>query len=515
MPLYGKNGKGKYNKSAILPLYIIMKKHKLTFLGTIATLLLTMFACTDDDSFSTSAGLRLTFSEDTIFLDTVFSRVPTAAKSFWVFNHSGDGIRCSQVKLEKGNQTGFRVNVDGTYLSSTLGYQTQNVEIRNKDSIRVFVELTSPENGIEGPQLLEDNIVFTMESGVEQKVNLNAYTWDAEILSNLVIKGDTTLGGEKPTVIYGGIRVDSLATLHIPAGKTLYFHAGAGIDVYGRLLVEGTAEQNVILRGDRLDHMFDYLPYDLVSGQWNGIHFFESSYDNRLEYMDLHSTFHGIVCDSSDISRTKLELWNSTVHNCQGAALQEVSSMVNVYNTLLSNTLGPCADISGGNVVLQHCTMAQFYPFDAMRAPALQFHNGPGQPMQLACVNSLVTGYAEDVIMGSQNDTTEVFDYRFIGSILRTPKVETADSVRFESVIWENTEDTLGTGDNHFRLVDISTQHYDFHLDSLSTAIGKAHKDYALPTDRDGKPRGDSPDIGCYQYVALPAEQEPTPPASE
>ena len=268
-----------------------MKKHKLTFLGTIATLLLTMFACTDDDSFSTSAGLRLTFSEDTIFLDTVFSRVPTAAKSFWVFNHSGDGIRCSQVKLEKGNQTGFRVNVDGTYLSSTLGYQTQNVEIRNKDSIRVFVELTSPENGIEGPQLLEDNIVFTMESGVEQKVNLNAYTWDAEILSNLVIKGDTTLGGEKPTVIYGGIRVDSLATLHIPAGKTLYFHAGAGIDVYGKLLVEGSAEQNVILRGDRLDHMFDYLPYDLVSGQWNGIHFFESSYDNRLEYMDLLKCF--------------------------------------------------------------------------------------------------------------------------------------------------------------------------------------------------------------------------------
>ena len=93
--------------------------------------------------------------------------------------------------------------------------------------------------------------------------------------------------------------------------------------------------------------------------------------------------------------------------------------------------------------------------------------------------------------------------------------METADSVRFESVIWENTEDTLGTGDNHFRLVDINTQHYDFHLDSLSTAIGKAHKDYALPTDRDGKPRGESPDIGCYQYVALPAEQEPTPPASE
>ncbi len=484
------------------------KQQNLSFLGCIAMLLMTMFACTDDDSFSTSAGLRLTFSEDTISLDTVFSRVPTAAKSFWVFNQSGDGLRCTQVKLEKGNQTGYRVNVDGTFLSSTMGYQTQNVEIRNKDSIRVFVELTSPENGMEGPQLLEDNIVFTLESGVEQKVNLNAYTWDAELLRDVVITGDSTISSQKPIVIYGGIRVDSAATLHIPAGQTLYFHSGAGLDVYGQLLAEGTAEQNVTLRGDRMDHMFDYLPYDLVSGQWNGIHFYESSYDNRMDYTDVHSSFDGIVCDSSDISRTKLELWNCIVHNCQGPGLQVQCATVNAYNTQLTNTYGPCADLKGGNVVLQHCTMAQFYPFDAMRAPALQFNNDVGRPMQLACVNSLVTGYADDVIMGSQNDTTQVFDYRFINCILRTPKVESADSVKFENVIWEDPEDTLGTGDNHFRLVDIGTQHYDFHLDSLSTAIGKAHKDYALPTDRDGQPRGDSPDIGCYQYVALPTDNE-------
>jgi hypothetical protein len=143
-----------------------------------------------------------------------------------------------------------------------------------------------------------------------------------------------------------------------------------------------------------------------------------------------------------------------------------------------------------------------------MRGPALQFCNAEGRPMQLACVNTLVTGYADDVVMGSQNDSTQVFDYRFINCILRTPKVESADSVRFENVIWENVEDTVGTGDNHFVLVDIDTQHYDFHLDSLSTAIGKANAEYALPADRDGKPRGETPDIGCYQYVALPADND-------
>ena len=139
-------------------------------------------ACTDDDSFSLSPSNVLTFSMDTVRMDTVFSTVPTSTRSFWVYNKSDDGIRCTSVRLANGNQTGFRVNVDGEYLSPTAGYQVQNVEIRNKDSIRVFVELTSPTNGKDGPQLIEDNLVFTLESGVEQRINLNAYTWDAQLM---------------------------------------------------------------------------------------------------------------------------------------------------------------------------------------------------------------------------------------------------------------------------------------------------------------------------------------------
>ena len=106
------------------------------------------------------------------------------------------------MRLANGNQTGFRVNVDGEYLSPTAGYQVQGVEVRKKDSIRVFVELTSPRNGADGPQLLEDDLIFTLESGVEQRVNLNAYTWDAELLRDVVVRGDSTIGGgDNPTVI--------------------------------------------------------------------------------------------------------------------------------------------------------------------------------------------------------------------------------------------------------------------------------------------------------------------------
>ena len=66
-------------------------------------------ACSDDDSFTPSASRSLTFSVDTVKLDTVFSNVPTVTRSFWVYNKSGEGIRLSDVRLEKGNQTGFRM----------------------------------------------------------------------------------------------------------------------------------------------------------------------------------------------------------------------------------------------------------------------------------------------------------------------------------------------------------------------------------------------------------------------
>lgn len=472
------------------------------------TVLVVLAACTDEDSFSLSPSRMLTFSTDTVKMDTVFSTVPTSTRSFWVYNKSGDGLRCTNIRLANGNQTGFRVNVDGEYLSPTAGYQVQNVEVRNKDSIRVFVELTSPVNGKTGPQLIQDDLVFTLESGVEQRVNLNAYTWDAQLMRNVVIKGDSTIGrGDKPIVIYGGLKVDSAATLHIAAGTTLYFHSDAGLDIYGCLLSEGTADANVILRGDRTDKMFDYLPYDMVSGQWKGIVFHSSSYDNVVNFTDIHSTFDGIVCDSSDVSRTKLQLYNSTVHNCQGYGLKVVNSTVDVQNSQITNTLNDCVAIFGGGINLTHCTIAQFYPFDSNRGVGLRYANHLSDtqlPLErMDCINTIVTGYGDDMIQAdnySSEGDSITFNYRFVNSILRTQKVE--DDNRIVGVIWEDVTDIeTELGEKNFRLVDIDKQRYDFHLDSLSYAIDKADKDLSLPFDRDGKQRDELPDIGCYEFI--------------
>ena len=459
----------------------------------------------DDEDYSVSKADLLAFSTDTVKLDTTFSNVPTPTQSMWVYNRTGKAVRCSNVRLEGGNQGGFRVNVDGTYLGQTAGFQTQDVEIRKGDSIRVFVELTSTQQNQDEPQLVEDNLVFTLESGVQQKLNLRAMSWDADLVRNLVVKrGETRVLGEasangyqKPTVVYGGITVDSLASLVIKGGATLYFHENAGIKVYGQLKAEGTADKQVTLRGDRIDHLFDYLPYDRTPGQWQGIHFMSSSADNELTFTDLHSAYDGVVIDSCDVGVQKLLVQNSTIHNCQGYGVKVDYAKVQLYNTQISNTLDNCLYVWGGDVDVNNCTLAQFYPFDARRGTAIKFM---APVTNLAVKNSLVTGYANDEVVWTPVDD-QPLNFSFDHSVLRTVKMDTEDSLKFTNVIYEDVEDTTKYGEKHFVNMDTDNFIYDFRLSGKSAAIGVADPSTALPYDRNGlKREEDKADAGCFLY---------------
>lgn len=479
---------------------------RLLFFCHIMLVFVVFASCDDNDSFTTNPSSILSFSKDTVSLDTVFSTVPTSTYTFWIYNHNDDGLRLSQVRLARGNQSGFRVNVDGTYLDNTMGSLVRDLEVRGGDSIRVFVELTSSLTNSSDPQLVEDNLVFTLESGTEQRVNLRAYSWDALLCRNVVISRDTTIASSKPVVVYGGLTVDSGATLTVTAPTKLYFHSDAGIDVYGRLVISGSAGNDVVLRGDRTDRMFDYLPYDRVSGQWQGIRFRPSSTGNTIAYADIHSATDGIVCDSAayDSISPRLSLANVTIHNCKGAGLRAYNSNIKAENCQITNTLGDCMAIYGGKASVLYCTLAQFYPFDAQRGVALRFANRYGEadyPLHLMeCRNSLVTGYASDEMMGETGDTLVAFNYRFYDCILRTPPI--GDSLlleKFVNVVFEVPEDTV-QGTDHFVNIDTDNLYYDFHLDSLSTARGRAKAIDACPLDRDGRERGQAPDVGCYQY---------------
>ena len=457
----------------------------------------------DDDSFSTSQANMLTFTADTVSLDTMFSTVPSSTRSFWVYNKSGDGIRCTSVRLERGNQSGFRVNVDGQYLGQSEGYNVGGIEMRNKDSIRVFVEITMPRNNRDKPVEVLDNLVFTLESGRQQKVCLKASSWDADILRQCKITDDYTIDAtERPLVVYGGIEVAAGATLTIKPGSTIYFHSGGGLDVHGRLVCEGTAGKGITLRGDRLDRMFDYLPYDRVSGQWDGVRFYEESYDNVVAYTDIHSTFDGVRVDSSDVDRQTLTLQNSIIHNCQGYGLVMEASKVSVENCQITNTLNDCVYADGGDVSINSSTLAQFYPFDAKRGYAIRFSAVKNPLVRLQCLNSIITGYADDVLQRDYDkDGTNAESYFFGHCVIRTPEVGEEYADKFVSVVFEDVEDTTRFGMKHFALVDGDEQRYDFRLTEKSAAIGVADPETATSSDRDGKRRKEKPDAGAYEFT--------------
>ena len=424
------------------------------FLFFIATLLVA--ACTDNDSFSSSQANRLTFSVDTVKFDTLFSTMPSSTRSFWVYNKSGDGIRIQTARLERGTQSGYRVNVDGTYLDPVVG----DFEVRKGDSICVFVEVTTRETRQTEPLLMEDNLLFTLESGVEQRVHLSTYSWDAQRMESLVVHRDTTIESAVPLLVMGdGIRVDSGATLTL-RNTELYFHDGAGIRVRGQLKAEGC-----LFRGDRLDRMFTYLPYDRISGQWEGISIASSSTDNSFIHCEIRNAMDALQCDS-----TQLTLTDVVIHNNRGYGLRATGAVVTISYCQMSNTLGDCLLLEGCEAVVDHTTLAQFYPFSADRGAALRFANTAQLPLTLLCTNTLVTGYEEDVVMGEQTDTLSVFDYRFANCLLRTPEVD--DTVRFQRIIWETPKDSV-QGKQHFRTVDEDNLYYDFRIDSISPALAR------------------------------------------
>lgn len=425
------------------------------FLFTISALLT---ACTDNDSFSSSTGNRLTFTTDTVKFDTLFSTVPSATKTFWIHNESSDGIRIRTARLERGTQSGYRVNVDGTYLDP-VGV---DFEIRKGDSIMVFVEVTTNETHAADPKLIEDNLLLTLESGVEQRVNLRTFSWDALKLADVSIHRDTVIESRVPIILYGkGIEVDEDVTLTI-RNTTLYFHDGAGINVKGQLLAD-----SCLFRGDRLDRMFPYLPYDRISGQWQGITFTSPSNGNVLLNCEIRNAVDAVICDS-----TSLALINTIIHNNSGVGLSARHSSVELSYCQLTNACGDCLMLEGCEAIVDHCTLAQFYPYSANRGYALHFINAKqSMPMLLECTSTLITGYADDVVQGEVQDTTVVYDYHFADCLLRTPQVE--DSTRFERIIWETPKDSI-QGKQHFRIIDEENLYYDFTIDSISPAYSRS-----------------------------------------
>lgn len=154
--------------------------------------------------------------------------------------------------------------------------------------------------------------------------------------------------------------------------------------------------------------------------------------------------------------------------------------------------------LRGGDVEVNGCTIAQFYPFDGRRESAIGF----ASPLpRFEVRNSLVTGYHDDEVVWEAPKEEDAFNFLFDHCVLRTEKLETDDSLKFTHVVYEDIKDTTVFAEKHFRLFDTDNLKYDFHLRKESAAIGKADAETLPATDRDGLPRKkEQPAAGCFEY---------------
>jgi hypothetical protein len=483
---------------------------KVFYLLLLTAAVLTMGSCMDDESFDTPESARLDFSVDTLRLDTVIAGIGTPTSYFMVYNPNSKGVSITNIYFKNNRSNGFRVNVDGMYVDGGLA---QSVDCRSKDSLRAFVELTPEAFDDDNPVKISATLIFHLANGVEQPVELEAWSQNVVVLRAQHITDDVTFDRKRPYLIYDSLTVDKGVTLTIAAGARLMFHSNAGMRVDGTLKAQGEAGNPVVFRGDRTDLMFVNQPYDRVPNQWQGIRFTRESYGNVLNHCDIHSGSYGVVCDSADLSLEKLRVENSVLTGMSGNVLTLYHSKVFVGNSQITNAGGDCVAVYGGDADFIHCTIGQFYPFSGERGSALTYtneYNHTAYPLEkLYFRNCIISGYADDEIFGSKSADfpDAAFNYGFFNCLLDTPEI--TDDSQVLGCAWDKTDNPVSRDKNFFKF-DNATLLYDFRLSAKSLAVGLGDISVTsqyYPQDMNGVDRlsdGQS-DAGCYEHV--PAQE--------
>ncbi|MDH6353975.1 hypothetical protein M2132_000295 [Dysgonomonas sp. PH5-45] len=464
-------------------------------------------ACKDDSSeFSSSPGLSLTFSKDTVRFDTIFSTFGSATTRLKIYNCNKNAICIDEVELMGAGQTGFRINVDGV-----PGDKIKNVEVYGKDSAFVFIEITVDPINSNTPLLIEDSIRFSY-NGKSQYVRLEAIGQDAIVWNKKIIEQDTTITSTKPFLVLDTLLIKEGATLNIEGGTKLHFHSGAMMHVQGRINAKGTRQNPVQMRGDRYDYILTNTPYNNIPGQWGGITFDSLSFDNYFESVKIRGMEKGIEFRRSDPAKEKATFLNCEIHNSTGDLVSAVDCNITVKNSLLSNAGKAVARLIGGNYTFVHCTLANYMTWWGMiheKALVLGNYIYDDDGNQIAIplqkcdfINSIISGSSSsEVTLANTKNSDNPFAHYFSNCLI---KASGKDDENFVNTVWYKNSKT----DPKFVYLNADRDYYyDFHLDSESAAINKAESSftvfYSLQNDLDGVSRlaDNDPDIGCYEWV--------------
>ena len=318
-------------------------------------------AC-QQDVVSSDAAMQLTFSHDSLLFDTVFTEMGSSTKRMMVYNDNPNALLIDRVEMKNGEV--FFINLDGENQLENM----RDITLRGGDSLFLFVRADIDPLSSDNPVLLEDTITFHV-NGKAQHIYLQAYGQDVEVIRSpekFVQRDNLWLNSKKPYLIFDTLLV--AGRLSIDPGATLYMHTGSMIYVYGSLSAKGTKEKPIVIRGDRMDMLFDSVPYRVASGQWNGLYLVHlndwAQPKYELNYIDVLSGSIGIYAMSENADRRpKMTLSNARIHNhsIYGLVLQNIDA--EVVNTEISNCASYCVYLAGGQHQFVHNTIASYFGY--------------------------------------------------------------------------------------------------------------------------------------------------------
>lgn len=491
-------------------------------------------SCRKDFDTIRSSG-KLTFSKDTIFLDTVFSTISSSTRSFKVYNRSTNAITIPSIALGRGEASFYRLNVDGI-----AGKTFTDIDILAKDSIFIFVEATIDVDVVTNPLYL-DSIVFDAANNF-QDVDLVTLVQDAHFLfpqrdaqgiketivlgqdemgdaieiEGFLLDDTTTWTNEKPYVIYGYVGVPENKTLTIEAGTKVYFHNGSGLltQPNATLKVNGELGNEVVFEGDRLEPNFSD-----IAGQWGTIWLREGSFGHEIEHAIIKNSTIGLLVDATNGTDITLEIKNTQIYNASNFGILGRQTTIEGENLVIANagqSLLACT--VGGSYSFKHSTFANYWKNSFRQFPAVLVNNFfttvDQNNNEVIVTNDLnKANFTNCIIDGNQNiefilDRVEgtVFDFNVKNSML---KFDTNDTNLLNNPLFDFTDvaiyqNIILNGIPNFK----NTNRNDLIIGEDSEAIENADMNTALsvPFDILGVSRTTAPDIGAYQHITFEEE---------
>lgn len=464
-------------------------KRNIYFLITISTLVF-WSSCRKDFEFDLSSG-NLEFSKDTVYLDTVFSNIGSSTYNLKVYNNSNNDIVIPNVRLSQGQNSMYRLNVDGQTGSGIIsGKEFENVEILAKDSMFIFIETTIDIQTLVSSEtqfLYTDAIEFDTGSNL-QKVELVTLVKDAvfiypqrflnsegdyitetltfdvdgdgmddetSIEGRFLNDSELTFTNDKPYVVYGYAAVNDGKTLTIEAGARVHFHSNSGLLVTsgGSINAQGTLsvdqelmEGEIIFEGDRLEPGFSDVP-----GQWQTIWLFNGSTNNIFDHVTIKNSTVGLLSEGNQDDVSKLNITNTQIYNSSNFGILGRATSINAENLVINNSgQSSFAGTFGGRYNVVHSTLANYWNNSFRQFPSVLLNNYLVDADNITFTNPLEeANFTNTIIYGNDNpellldkDNDDTFNFKFTNCLIRfndSSNNFTGDQYDFDNVaLYEN-----------------------------------------------------------------------------